>query len=475
MATRVFRLVDQQKFAVLSGDHNPIHLDPVVARRSVFGAPVVHGMHLLCWALDSLAARLGSPLRISEIRADFPGHTSVNTTVDLHIVPRDETTFRIRLVSRARTVARFRATLGSGGRQVCARTVAGVPPRATPTELSPADLADAGGQTPLLLNSAMAADLFPNLAAALSDVDLAALLASTRVVGMECPGMHSLYTGLQLGLEPTDAPDARLWYRVREYDARVNVVALEFGYPGGAGTVQAFVRPTPQEQQAYASLKSLVPAQEFSRCRPMVVGGSRGLGEVCAKLLAAGGADVRLSYHLGQEDAERVCTQIGDGGGRAASFLWDALRPQPDMGLGDWRPTELYYFATPPIGRGVKGSFRQDVYERFCRFYVTGFVNTLRAARASGSHRLRVYYPSTVYAEQLPADMSEYVVSKLAGEALCRFLSHTEDGLEIFVSRLPRLATDQTVTLFGDRAGDPAPALLAELRRFLHGNARTES
>src|SRR6516164_7346096 len=53
--SKVFTLSDQLKFAQLSGDYNPMHIDEVAARRTQAGAPVVHGVHAVIWALDSIA------------------------------------------------------------------------------------------------------------------------------------------------------------------------------------------------------------------------------------------------------------------------------------------------------------------------------------------------------------------------------------------------------------------------------------
>ncbi len=41
---RVFEEKDLQTFADLSGDYNPLHLDPMYAAETSFGRPVVHGM-----------------------------------------------------------------------------------------------------------------------------------------------------------------------------------------------------------------------------------------------------------------------------------------------------------------------------------------------------------------------------------------------------------------------------------------------
>lgn len=62
--TRTFSEDDVRKFADVTGDHNPVHLDADFARRSRFGAPVVHG---------SLTMGLVSGL----IARELPGEGSV--------------------------------------------------------------------------------------------------------------------------------------------------------------------------------------------------------------------------------------------------------------------------------------------------------------------------------------------------------------------------------------------------------------
>ena len=54
VAERLFTFADLTAFADLSGDHNPLHVDPVAARRTHFGDCVVHGVFQLMWALETL-------------------------------------------------------------------------------------------------------------------------------------------------------------------------------------------------------------------------------------------------------------------------------------------------------------------------------------------------------------------------------------------------------------------------------------
>ena len=49
---RILTEHDQVLFSRLSGDANPIHMDPLIARRLMFGQRIVHGIHSLLWALD---------------------------------------------------------------------------------------------------------------------------------------------------------------------------------------------------------------------------------------------------------------------------------------------------------------------------------------------------------------------------------------------------------------------------------------
>ena len=50
LGSRRFAMEDVESFAELSGDFNPLHVDPVAARRALYGEVVVHGVHSLLWA-----------------------------------------------------------------------------------------------------------------------------------------------------------------------------------------------------------------------------------------------------------------------------------------------------------------------------------------------------------------------------------------------------------------------------------------
>lgn len=61
---RVFAQADFDRFAELSGDHNPIHVDPGFAAGSRFGRTVAHGV-LLLTVLRGLVEQLAPGARLS--------------------------------------------------------------------------------------------------------------------------------------------------------------------------------------------------------------------------------------------------------------------------------------------------------------------------------------------------------------------------------------------------------------------------
>jgi len=142
--------------------------------------------------------------------------------------------------------------------------------------------------------------------------------------------------------------DSKIRYAVDRYDPRFGFLLIKIQSHDVAGSSQAFERPKPRQQAAISEAWRLVEPGEFAHQRVLVVGGSRGMGETVAKLLASGGADVRITYFQGAEDAERVVLELRLYCPTAECIQLDVTDIGVDgfAGLGDWCPTDLYYFTT---------------------------------------------------------------------------------------------------------------------------------
>jgi hypothetical protein len=303
------------------------------------------------------------------------------------------------------------------------------------------------------------------VAAILPRGQVAILLASTRLVGMECPGLRSIYSALALQFSVSAARSGSLAYRTRNFDERFSLVQLALSGEGVIGEAAAFVRPAVRDQAGFGDMARLVSPARFAGVNALIVGGSRGLGEVTAKLIAAGGGNVAVTYHLGQEDAERVVAAIRDGGGRACALRYDLHAALPSENPA--APyTHCFFYASPKI-RASAGVFDDSLFRKFCRYYLAGALECLDwFAHRSGKEGTFIY-PSSVYVSAAPAGFAEYAAAKAAGEVACQEAIQRYRKMKLFAPRLPRMMTDQTASLRDAHADDPAAVMASLLMEMI--------
>ena len=321
------------------------------------------------------------------------------------------------------------------------------------------------GHVPVPDAAAALLEAFPAASAAFGAERIAGLACSSFLVGMVCPGLHSIYRNLTLALTPAQA-DA-LCFRVRYAAADYRFVRLAVSGAGWSGQIDTNVRPEPAAQAGLADLANRVVANEFAGISALILGGSRGLGELTANILAAGGAHVMLTYAMGEADARRVQADIIAGGGRCDVVHYDVGKPASDqVGNLPRLPDQLYYMATPKIFRRQEAVFSAANFQEFLTFYVTAFADLCNELRARASSEISVFYPSSVSIDDRPANMTEYTMAKAAGEVLCADMTSFGRWQRLLVRRLPRLPTDQTATLFEADDADPVETMLPIVREM---------
>jgi hypothetical protein len=465
LASRSFRLVDQKEFAALSGDFNPMHLDPVAARRTQAGAPVVHGIHLLVWALNALAAAHKDLPSLRSLRARFTQVVYLDLPVEAQLVQLDAQGARLSVCVHGGAMAQIQLVFGAPDAE--ATSLAGfsthrIHPAAQPVELSLEEISGFSGQLAFAPEAEAVASLYPDLARWLGAQRVVSLLTSTYLVGMVCPGLHSLYGEIAVDTcAVDDLPDA-LAFRASE--PRYRMVKQQVAGGGLRGTIKCFVRMPPVEQASMATLEKWVTAGEFAGQVVLVVGGSRGLGELTAKLIASGGGEVILTWRSGKQEADKVAKAIRETGGRCEVLAYDARQPAEEQ-LASMKliPTHLYYFATPPIFQVATENYSSTRFSEFSSIYLDGFAGLLQALWKR-QPRVSAFYPSSVAIEQRPRGVTEYAMAKAAGEILCADLSLALESLHITVSRLPRLSTDQTASITEVQTASSLETLLPLIR-----------
>jgi len=461
-----FTEADQQGFGRLSGDTNPVHLSASAARRTMFGRPIVHGMHLVLRALEALdMAGFGEAFRTLSVRFNRP--------VFLH----EPLSLRAR-----REDARLELTFLSDGAPLVAislsnpaifadwpwRAVAGdwpTEPRSLPIE----EMASIIGDRGLPYEACDIVEAFPGVARAYGVNVVAGMLGITRVVGMEAPGLHSMLATLSLQL--VGGPDSRLAFKVSRVSEKTSHVQVAFNSGALTGTAQTFVRPV-IAPTAIEEVARHVEKGEFAGRRALIVGGSRGLGLLTAYMIAEGGGDVVLTYHMGADEADEAVDAIARRGAAARCVKMDIAEPQPAlewMQEVDFIPTDIFYFATPHIFNRKKKLFEKGIFDSFIDAYVSHFVDIVQDIAKLSGERVAVFYPSSDALNAPLKDLAEYYIAKMAGEAACHMLASYAPGLFVVSERMPRLPTDQTASLMKVQMADPIPLLLQVCRRMANG------
>jgi NAD(P)-dependent dehydrogenase (short-subunit alcohol dehydrogenase family) len=163
---------------------------------------------------------------------------------------------------------------------------------------------------------------------------------------------------------------------------------------GLTGTVDSFARMPTAAQPAMDVAASRITAGEFTGSTALAIGGSRGLGELTAKLLAAGGAHVVTTYSVGKDDALRLKQEIEAHGGACTAIPYD-IRRSATLQLMDLAVTPdcIYYFATPSIFRRKSVVFVLDRFDEFIAFYVSGFHDVCRYLQSRRPSGISAFYP----------------------------------------------------------------------------------
>lgn len=455
---------DQERFAALSSDRNPMHMDPVAARRLLTGRQVVHGIHVFLAAMDRWAAARGVP--VVAVGCTFANPVSVGDVVHFAEVEADPGTVALEASVDGLACARITLRLASDETDTPAAgaaTVIGMDTLVQPVEAAPET--HVGKTYRLTVPVDAAAQAFQAASSVLGAEAVAAAASLSYCVGMVCPGLHSIFSSFDLATRHGAGTEV-LDLTVRRFDPRVSLFDIVFD--GAArGGIKAFQRPAPLAQPSMTDLAAHVEPNAFANSVSLVIGASRGLGELTAKLLASGGARTVITYASGREDAERIASEIrASGRGACVARRFDVIGETPEA-LGDilGEVTSVYFFATPRIYRKKAGLFDAALFEEFAAFYIARFHALCLALEAAAAGRkVRVYFPSTVFVTERPKGMTEYAMTKAAAEVLIDDLNRTLRHVEIVCTRLPRLETDQTNSVVRVKTASNLDALLPLVR-----------
>jgi acyl dehydratase len=274
---------DHLRFARLSGDTNPMHVDALAARRTQAGEPVVHGVHGMLWALDA-AARGGVLLdRLSRIDAQFNHFIFPARRLSVRLDRRDETASRVELAMGGDVATRLTLRFGEQ-RTVVKRdafdALTVIPPVDGPRDQALEQLSGLSGWLMPPPSMAELPNMFPALSDSIGPDRVIGLAMTTYLVGMICPGLHSIFAALAVDL--TDAPCERpgLGFIVDQAHEHLRVVRMQVSANRLSGNVRTFLRWPPVASASMNAVSGHVSPDAFGGTNALIVGGSR-YGHLC--------------------------------------------------------------------------------------------------------------------------------------------------------------------------------------------------
>jgi hypothetical protein len=457
ISKRKFSIEDQWMFANLTGDANPIHVDQIIARRTLYGECVVHGMHALLWSLEVLAEHVGTLASGLNVRFSKP----IFLDIEIYCYW-DESAKKLTLLQDGTTRMILEIDFG---RHVHRSTKSLISKKSRLSSLSPSisECSEYEGiEFGVYGNQQLAVDSFPLVCRYYGVMVVLEIGGLSQVVGMECPGLHSLFASLQLTLGECAVYPV---YSVTKTDERVGLINISVASRTFSAFLECFFRPKAIARVDMAMLEKLVIKDEFSAVNALIIGGSRGLGESVAKLLSLGGAQCTITYNVGKSDAEEVQSEINSFNGNCSVERLNLGNLNQAL-LINSKFNQVYYFASPKINieSDLGGS---KLHASYREFYVTQF-EAICTQLDSHTH-ISVFYPSTIYIESNPVGFMRYIESKLEGEDLCRKISRA-GSLRVRYPRLPPLVTDQNQSIVqrGLDASVNASVLLPYVREMMN-------
>jgi FkbH-like protein len=452
-----FSPADVSRFAAWSRDHNPLHVDPAFARGTFFGQSIVHGM---CSVVHALAETAIPAAAARSVDIEFQGAVAQDATypatrtadagasVVLVHDPSGHAVLRLRAMGEVAD-ARFGAVVSWLPQVPAGDTV-----RSSAADRS---LEDIAALPPLVGRYRTGEGTAPGLAGTtVAPLHAQVYALCSYLVGMEVPGLRSLFTRAVIAFaEEVDARE-ELLYRIdvervdesfRLLDTRVEVAGAD-GRLLATCVLRSYVRFSPVVTDL-SQLRAHVDGLEGLAGRvALVVGGSRGLGADLASALALGGARVFVSYHHDEAGADALRGRLAASGAAVQVLKGDAADPawceetvsaiMREAGSLDLLVLNACAAPTPLSIGAASASQSQAYLQQNFALVQAPLAAALPALRQRGG---AIAYVSSSYVVEHPPRFGHYVALKQAGEALVTTAVREVPELRGLILRPPPLQT----------------------------------
>ena len=480
-----FSFDDLQLFSAASHDRNPIHVSGEYARKSFYGDQVVFGMLGVLACLGHVSPPENCVL--AKIHVEFPGAMFLGTEYKVTVTQRTDESFSARLYDGSKLLVKTEVAFCNGNPGEMEYSGAGRANRRAPADTD--EIIEGATVTGEYLPSQPEFRQLLNRygldGRRFDPLQLSTLLCASYIVGMEQPGLRSLFAELSLSFDKSgfSNPAALVYQSTAASVSALNAIRASLSVSANErllakGHSLALIIPRAPVVSVDKVAELLHPAGRLKGKVALVIGASRGLGAALAAALCLEGCSVIANFHRSLSEAQELEKSVSHASGRlilaqgnAADISWcEALETRIIAEFG--RLDLVIWNACPPprplrIEPSMVNRINSYVDQALSLVSVPLSLYMDELAKSSGCGVLVSSVVSS-YAENSPKEWPHYVAAKSAVEGLFRVAALQYPGVKLIIARPPRLRTDMmnTPTSYGN-AMLPEVAAARILERIL--------
>ena len=458
-----FTIKDQDNFSKISGDFNLMHLEEEYARRTIANGIAIHGINLVFWSLNEFFKLKKKPAIIKKINIDFLTFASLNKKIITQIYYKQNKLI-IDINDKNNSIALIKLSF-INNKKIIKNYKTNIFKISKPKNeaLNLDKIKDRAFKEKNIFNYFVLKKNYNYLCKYLNLNQIGDLATISRFVGMKVPGYNSILNKISLNFT-NNKNETKI--NINSFDERFNLIKLLFNGTNLKGDVFTFTRPDVSVKVNY-ELNKQIKKRQFKNQKALIVGGSRGLGEATLQLLAYGGAKIFFTYNRGSKDSnylKKNLFKINKNIKVAKLDINKKLSNKVINMIKKFSPSHFYYFATPKIFDGQSFKFNQQKFAEFNEYYLYGFYKIFQIL---DKKKLKIVFsPSSVSLKEITSKLCDYSCSKAAQETLFKYLQSEFKDIKFFSTRLPRLKTDQTQTIFQQKTKLPYPYMLKLIKKF---------
>lgn len=432
---------DQMDFASFSGDYNPIHIDDKESIKTHAGQPIVHGVHMVLWALDVFKIGLSVD---SKLDIDFLSQVNLNTEVQAVFDKTKNTIFLVGDNEVKYCAVKIKKLSNGTGAPLSNNEVFFDRSNLEPDDPEIDEIKTGQKINELYGGSKknLGRNIFPYLVRNLGLDFVYEMACISSIVGMKVPGKNSLFLNLSLSFQ---SKNKNKYIVVNSKHSLLKLLSITYFGLNLNAEIKTLFRPKPTQVSSISSLREEFDQHiSLQNKKVLVIGGSRGIGAYVTKLCSMMGASVTFTYNSQNEEAKLIEQEILKIGGKVNCRKMNVL-DNNDLTILDDKFDYIYYFATPKILSNTSKGINKEMADCFYLFYVDTFKKIVKKSY-SLDKKPKFLYPSTTYIDDNRDGFREYISAKLEGERLCKSYNEKMNG-NFFYPRIPPLDTDQNLSI----------------------------